>query len=60
MKVNNVKKDEVFKVLESGIEVYRIDPDCDHVINLKYEPINIVIDELKHKQNAFFTVESED
>ena len=60
MKVTNVKKDEVFKMLESGAEVYVMDADCDQAINLKYAPINSVLKELKNERNAFFILESED
>lgn len=60
MKVTNVKKDEIFKMLGSGKEVYVIESDTDELTNLHYEAVSTILEKVQDTRNAFFILESED
>lgn len=57
--IKNVKKEEVFKLLSEGKEVYAINPITDNLKNLLYEEVNLVINWIKGNKNEFFVIEEE-
>ncbi len=56
-----VANSQVFIELGKGTEVYAIEPTENKLINLKYEPVYVVMELVKNAASdyAFFKVESE-
>ena len=60
MKIVNVNKEDVFKHLGEGIEVYSFDAASDSLENLRYIVIDDILRFMKCNSIVYFIVESEE
>ena len=60
MKIVNVNKEDVFKHLEKGIEVYSFDTASDSLENLRYIVVDEILRFIKCNSIVYFIVESEE
>lgn len=56
LKVIGIECDEVFCNLAEGREVYAIDPENDQLINLKFQTVDVILDNLNEGNCGYFFV----
>lgn len=59
MNVVPLKPEEVMLTLAQDKMVYCLDADNDHIWNLYYQEVNVILNMLTDKDYAFFTVKGE-